>query len=125
MENQQKTILVVEDDEILTKTLSGALEEEGFKVIQAFDGEEGLEAVSTKKPDMVLLDIVMPKMDGMTMLKKMHSIEDLRDIPVIILTNLSSADSTSEAVEEGVYTYLVKTDWKISDVIEVIKDSLK
>lgn len=120
-----KTILIVEDDKIIIKTLGEGLKQEGFNVIHAYDGEQGLESISENKPDLVLLDIIMPKMDGFTMLKKLRSMPDIKDTPVIVLSNLSSANDTAEAVEEGVNKYLVKTDWKISDVVRIIKESLQ
>ena len=85
----------------------------------------GLEVVISKKPDIILLDIIMPRMDGLTMLKKMREKAEVKDIPVILLTNLSEYESMAEAIKSGAFGYLVKTDWTLSKVVEKVRDRLE
>jgi two-component system, OmpR family, alkaline phosphatase synthesis response regulator PhoP len=119
-----KKILIVEDDESLLKPLVSKFTKEGFNVGKARNGEEGLEQIQKFKPEIVLLDIIMPKMDGLTMLRKMRQMKIGQDIPVIVLTNLSSDDNVAEAIENGAYDYLVKSGWKLEDVANKVKEKL-
>ncbi|MGA2417676.1 MAG: response regulator [Candidatus Staskawiczbacteria bacterium] len=122
-----KKILIVEDDPILLSTLADNLTKEGFEIIKAGDGEEGLASALSAKPDLILLDILLPKMDGLTMLKKLRQDEWGKHAPVIILTNLSSPTDISKALEvmDGLGEYLIKTDWKIEDVVNRVRERLK
>lgn len=122
MDKLNKKILIVEDEEMMIRSLSDILIVEGFDVEVAKDGEEGIEKTLKGNPDLILLDIVMPKMDGITMARKLK--EQGVDIPVIVLTNLNDLESISKAVAAGSFEYLVKTQWKISDVISKIKQRL-
>jgi DNA-binding response OmpR family regulator len=122
----QKTILTVEDEKPLRLAIMEALKAKNFLTLGAKDGEEGLEIALRDHPDLILLDLLMPVMDGMTMLKKVR--EDVwgKTVPVIILTNLNPTD---EQVIEDMVThkplrYLVKADWKIFDVIKEINEVL-
>jgi len=120
-------IAVIEDEEITSKSLVGELEDAGFEVITAFDGEQGLQLISKERPDLVLLDIVMPKMDGMTMMKKLRESGGLgRRIPIILLTNLNADDkiTSSVAQNEPAY-YLVKSNYTVADVVAKVKDCLE
>lgn len=125
METNKKTILIVEDEKTLRDVLHDKLESEGFNVLIAKDGEEGLEEAVENHPDLILLDIIMPKMDGITMFGKLKEDERGRDIPVIILTNLSPVEGVSQTIDRSVSNYLVKSDWKLDEVIEQIKNTLK
>lgn len=121
---KNKTILVVDDELPVRKLLNDKLIKEGFDVLLAKNGEEGLEMAITKKPDLIILDIVMPKIDGLTMLKKLREDQDSKECEVILLTNISGDENLSKAMEYGVYDYLVKSDWKIEDIINKIKAKL-
>lgn len=123
MENK-KTILMVEDEEVLRGVLKEKLQENDFATLEADNGEEGLGIALRNHPDLILLDIMMPKMDGLTMLKKLR--EDVwgKEAQVIILTNLSGNDGVSEALNQGVFEYIVKTDIKIEDLLIKIKGHL-
>lgn len=123
MENQKK-ILIVEDETSLRNALRDKLILEGFVVLEAKNGEEGLDVALRNHPDLILLDIIMPKMDGLTMLKKLR--EDVwgKNTKVILLTNLSDNEKVSEALLRGSYDYLVKSDWKIGDVVAKIRARL-
>ena len=124
MNNNEKTILVIEDDKTLSKAISDKLKREGFNVLTAFDGEEGLKIAIEQKPDLILLDLIMPIMDGIAMLNNLR--EDVwgKKVPVIILTNLSTGEEVSQAMSQGVYDYLIKTDWELNDIIKVINNKL-
>lgn len=120
----KKTILIVEDDGILLEALENKFMHEGFDVLSAKNGLEGLNILSDKKIDLILLDIVMPIMDGLTMLKKLRETKLERQPEVIMLTNLSGADSMSEAIANGSYDYLIKADWKIEDLVKKVKEKI-
>ncbi len=118
-----KKILIVEDDIILLSTLADNFTKEGFEIIKAEDGEEGLASALNVKPDLILLDILLPKMDGITLLKKLRQDAWGKNVLVIILTNLNSPPQITEAVRWAT-DYLVKSDWKIEDVIKRVKEKL-
>jgi len=121
----KKKILIIEDELTLRSVLAEKLKSDGFEVLEAKNGEEGLEVSISQKPNLILLDIVMPKMDGLTMLEKLREDSWGKKVPVIILTNLSSGAEMSRSAENGVSGYLVKTDWKLEDVVKKIKEILK
>ncbi|HAM95770.1 hypothetical protein A2W39_02005 [Candidatus Azambacteria bacterium RIFCSPHIGHO2_01_46_10] len=123
--DQGKTILIVEDDRALSLTLKDNFEKEGFGIILAKDGVEGLKFALEQKPDLILLDIVMPNMDGMTMMRKLRDDVRGKKVPIILLTNLEADDAIMKGVirDEPSY-YLVKANWKMEDVIEKVKERL-
>lgn len=123
----KKKILIVEDEEAVQRAISDSLQNQEFITITAKDGEEGLVTALKEHPDLILLDILMPKMDGMIMLQKLREDEWGKRAPVIILTNVSP--NTSSVIEsvlknEPAY-YLVKSDVKLEGIVEKIKDVLK
>lgn len=123
----KKRILIVEDEEAIRKAISDALYNQGFVTLLAKDGEEGLEIASKQFPDLILLDILMPKMDGMVMLQKLRSNEWGKKVPVIIITNVSpNTNSVINSVlqNEPAY-YLVKSDVKLEGIIAKVKEVLK
>ncbi len=125
MENK-KIILVTEDDRALRSALDLKLEKKGFTVLEAGDGEEGLILALVEHPDLILLDLTLPKMDGMTMLKKLR--EDLwgKNVPVIILTNLPSNDEDRNrdiTKLEPTY-YFMKVDKSMEEIVDAIKERL-
>ena len=117
----KKKIIIIEDESSLRNILVEKLNLEGFDVLEARNGEEGLDLTLSQKPDLILLDIIMPKMDGITMLKKLRGDSWGKKVPVIILTNLSSGTENLELVEKKVFSYLVKSDWKLEDIVKKIK----
>lgn len=118
----RKTILIVEDEASILRLLADQSREAGFAVLTAADGMEGLNTALTAHPDIILLDILMPKMDGLTMLKKLRADPYGKTVPVIILTNMSYTDSISRALEGGVYDYLMKSDWSLEAVLNKVKE---
>lgn len=123
----EKTILIVEDEKILRETLVDNLHSENFLTIEAQNGREGVEMALSKHPDLILLDLLMPEMDGMTALKKIRQDAWGANVPVIILTNLSATEEklVEDMVTQKPVYYLVKSDFKIDDVIKKIKEVLK
>ena len=119
-----KTILVVEDEQALRQILSDELTKQGFKVLSGKDGVEGLDLAVKNKPDLILIDIVMPKMDGITMLKEIRKNPTSKKIPVMILTNLSDPEQMATALENQAYDYYIKTDLELADLIQRIKTKL-
>jgi len=122
---KKKKILIVEDEEALKMSLRRKFTGEGFEIVEASDGEEGLKVAEAEKPDLILLDIVMPVMDGMTMLKKLRQKKFGQDMPVVLLTNLADTDEVNQAMELNVFDYLVKSNWDIEDVVVKVKDKLE
>jgi len=120
-----KKILIVEDEIAVTRLLSERLSKEGFMVSGAKDGAEGLKKAKKTHPDLIILDIIMPVMDGLTMLKELRKDKWGRHSQVIILTNLSDGEELATAVEHKVYDFLVKADWKLEDLIKKVKEKLK
>ena len=113
------TILIVEDEAALVKNLTLALEDK-YTVVTATTGEEGLSKVREEKPDLILLDIMLPDKDGIEILKELKADETVSDIPVIVLTNLSDRETVSRIVAAGGREYLVKADWGINEIVEKI-----
>lgn len=97
---------------------------EGFEIIQAQNGVEGLEKALKDHPDLILLDIIMPKMDGITLFKKLREDEWGKTAGVIILTNLSGDGQVSELLKSGVYEYLIKTDWTLDELAAKVKNRI-
>ena len=126
MPNLDKTILVIEDEEPMLNALVKKFKNEGFNVLKAQDGIEGLESAFKNKPDIMIVDIIMPKLDGISLIKRarMEGNEWGKDVPIIMLTNLSDTESVSEAANFGVYDFLVKTDWRLDDVVRLVKQKL-
>ncbi len=117
-------ILFVEDELALQKTLGKKLELGGYTILEAMDGEKGIELAKSEKPDLILLDLILPKKNGFDVLKEIRSFEGTKDIPVIILTNLEGTKEVEKALEFGATTYLVKINYSLEDVIEKVKKIL-
>jgi len=114
-------ILIVEDEEVLLNVLKNKLQKEGFDVLSAKDGEEGLEVIGNEKPDLVLLDILMPKMSGIEVLKKLKEQGTLDNLPVIILSNSGQPSEIKEAKELGVKDCLIKAEFDPQEVVDKIR----
>lgn len=118
-------ILVVEDDLSISGLLSEYLTDEGFNVIVAQDGDQGLEMAISEKPDLILLDIMMPKKDGLTVLKELRVTEEGKTVPVIMLTNEKSIEEVNQALESGVHDYFIKADWDVKTLLASIRRQLR
>lgn len=121
----QQQILVIDDEEALRKILTSKLEGASFKVTQARDGLEGLNLALEKHPDIILLDVVMPVLDGITMLKRLREDAWGKTAKVILLTNLSDELKIFQSLKLGVFDYLVKSDWRLEDLVAKIQEKLK
>lgn len=124
MTQTNKTILIVEDEAPLRNALRDKLSRENFTVLEANNGEKGLEIALREHPDLILLDIIMPVMDGIIMLNKLRENEWGKTAKVFILTNLSDNEKMANAIKQGSYEYFLKSDWKIQEVIEKIHEKL-
>jgi DNA-binding response OmpR family regulator len=124
---KQYTILIVEDEVSLRNALRDKFIRKGFCILEAKDGKEGLAIALKKKPDMILLDIIMPKMDGMMMLKKLRQKNKwAKNVPVMLLSNLGGDDEKmmAEIEKDRWVNYLVKSNWSLDDVIKKVKEKL-
>lgn len=126
MENLQPQykILIVEDETILLQTLGDEFRHSGFRVFQAQDGAEGLDLALKEPPDLIIVDVLMPKKDGISMLKEMRINPKLAKIPAIILTNLSDTKTIEQALESGAYDFFVKSDWEPKALVGKVKEKL-
>ncbi len=120
-----KRILFVEDEPALQKTLGLALEQEGYEIKSALDGELGLALAKELKPDLILLDLILPKRDGFEVLDALKNEESTKEIPVIVLTNLESTQEIERALAAGATTYLVKANYDLVEIIKKIRETIK
>ena len=121
----KQTILIIEDEQTILKAIQIALEEAGFAVLTAIDGESGEKAAQEGKPDLILLDIILPRKNGLDVLKGLKASDDTRYIPVILLTNLSDTETVSQGVALGARGYLVKANYSLDEVVAKVKEVLK
>lgn len=121
----KQKILIVEDEATLQKALQDVLTQENYEIISALDGEVGYNLAVEKNPDLILLDLILPKKDGFTVLKELKTNQKTANIPVIILTNLEGADDIQKALDLGATTYLVKANYELDDILDKIKEILK
>ena len=115
----------MEDDEFLAELYATKLKLEDYEVALATDGEKGLKMIKEKNPDLILLDIILPKMDGFEILKAMKGDKELKNIPVILLTNLSQKDEVKRGLDLGANDYLIKAHFMPSEVVKKIKQTIK
>lgn len=125
MDNLKKKILVVEDETALKSALSEILADEGFAVFEAEDGAKGLSLAKSEHPDIILLDIFMPKMGGLEMLAELRKDAWGKNVPVVLLTNSSSAESVATALDGNVTDYLIKAEWDLADIVKKVKEKLR
>jgi DNA-binding response OmpR family regulator len=123
MKNNKK-ILVVEDEEILMEAMQIGLSKSGFTTLKAYNGEEGLEIALREHPDLILLDVMMPVMDGVEMLKKLREDDWGKSVKVIYLTNVGDTDKIADSLGNGVRDYLLKANWTVEKIIEKVNEKL-
>lgn len=119
-----KTILFIEDESALQKTIGEMLRQEGYEVVSALDGEVGLRLAQQKIPDLILLDLVLPKLHGFEVLKRLKEDSETKNIPVVVLTNLEGIEDVDKAIELGAQSYLVKAQYEAKELIEKVKKIL-
>jgi two-component system chemotaxis sensor kinase CheA len=119
------SILIVEDDLLISRMYEKALGFEQYTIAVASDGEAGLAALRAAKPDLVLLDVMMPKMNGFEVLDAMKADPELKSIPVVMLTNLADAKDAETALSKGAVKYIVKGDHDPKDIVDMVKEILQ
>jgi DNA-binding response OmpR family regulator len=120
-----KTILIIEDDKFLRELITQKLLKENYETSEAVDGEEGIKKIKEEGPDLVLLDLILPGIDGFEVLSKMKEDSTLSSIPVIILSNLGQKDDVERGLKLGAVDYLIKAHFTPGEIIEKIKSVLK
>jgi len=118
---EKKKILIAEDEESMLQALTDSFKSANFDVFGARNGEEGLKIALKEHPDIILIDILMPLMDGIAMLKKIRADNWGKNVPAIILTNLSDMEKIAEAVENNICDYLIKTDCSLENIVKKVK----
>jgi DNA-binding response OmpR family regulator len=120
-------LLIVEDEDSMLNALVEKFSSEGFETVAAKDGKTGFDKALVEKPDLILLDIVLPEKDGMTMMRELRAYNSWgKGVPIILLTNLNADDKIMEGVakDEPSY-YLVKTDWTLDQIVDKVKERLE
>lgn len=120
-----KKVLVVEDDKFLANAYKAGFEGEDLDVTIAFDGEEALKKATEMKPDVILLDILIPKIDGFSVLQQLKATKELKDIPVIIASNLGQQQDIDRGMELGAADYIVKSESSVTEILNKLKNLLK
>lgn len=118
-------VLIVDDDAFLSGIYATKLELEKFSVVQAKDGEEGIRMAIKESPDLILLDVLMPKLDGFEVLKRLKNDEGTKQIPVIMLTNLGQKEDVEKGLTDGAVDYLIKAHFVPTEAVTKIKRILK
>ena len=119
-----KKILFIEDESTLQKTVDEFLENKGYEIKGATDGQLGVKMAKKFQPDLILLDLILPKMNGFEVIKTLKKDKETRNIPIIVLTNLEGSEDVEKAISLGAKTYLVKANYELSEIAEKIKKSL-
>lgn len=125
MQSSKYKILIVEDDKFLRDLLERKLIKEGYEISVAVDGEEALRKVKEEKPDLVLLDLILPGVGGFDVLVQIKKDAELSEIPVIILSNLGQKDDIEKGLKLGAMDYLIKAHFAPGEIIEKIKKAIK
>ncbi|MDP1538541.1 MAG: response regulator [bacterium] len=120
-----KNILIIEDDKFLRELISQKLTKEKYNVSEAIDGEEGIKKIKEEKPDLVLLDLILPGIDGFEVLAQMKEDQNVTKIPAIILSNLGQREDIEKGLKLGAVDYLVKAHFTPGEIIEKVKLALK
>jgi CheY-like chemotaxis protein len=124
MEILMSKILIVEDDKFLRTVLAKRLKEEGFEIEEAVDGEDALQKIILSKPDLILLDIILPKKSGFTLLNEIKQDPNLSSIPIVVISQLSQPEDIAKGKEFGVKEYVVKANTSIEEIIGIVKQFL-
>jgi DNA-binding response OmpR family regulator len=117
-------VLIVEDDSFISDMYKLKLEAEGFEVRLAEDGARGLEQINLERPDLVLLDVVMPRMDGFAVLAQVKGDPEIQNIPIVLLTNLGQKDSVEKGLKMGALDYIIKAHFTPAEVVGKVREIL-
>lgn len=121
MNEHKKKILIIEDDEHVSKVYEIKFSKEGYDTIFVSNGDDGVEKIATEKPDLIILDLMVPKKDGFVILEEIKKNPDLAKIPVLVLTNLGQQSDKDRAMSLGANEYLVKVSHSMQEVIDRAK----
>ena len=124
MSDSGAKVLLVEDDRFLRKAADATLRQAGFRVVLAIDGEEALRQARAEHPDIILLDVIMPKLQGFEVLRELKADATTKDIPVIVLSNLGQESDTVRAMEAGAVEYVVKASLSLQELVKKVQDTL-
>ena len=116
-----KKILLIEDEGALQKSLGDTFREDGFEVLSALDGETGERLAKSEKPDLNIIDLILPQKDGLQVIQALKDDPATKDIPVVVLTNLERIEHVEKVLEMGAKTYLVKSNYTLKEILEKIK----
>jgi CheY-like chemotaxis protein len=117
-------VLLMEDDKFLRKAAESMLKKHGFEVITAADGEEGLAAARTQRPDLILLDLIMPKLQGFQVLDALKADGATARVPVVILSNLGQEADVARAMQSGAVAYFIKSNTPLASLVTKVRDLL-
>lgn len=120
--NHKKKVLIIEDETVLLELFTDKFTSESFETLEATTAEDGIKLALKNKPDLILLDIILPRMDGLTMLKMLRENSWGKNVPVIILSNVTDQEKVSKAMKLGVYDYIVKTNLILNDLVKQVKE---
>ena len=120
-ENGKKLVLAVEDDAFLASIHKNKMAKEGFEIFVAGNGREALEFLKTRKPDIILLDLIMPVMDGFETLKEIKANPETKDLKVVVLSNLSQEEDKQRVMDMGALDYVVKANVSFREIVEKVK----
>lgn len=120
-----KSIIIVEDDKFLRELIAQKLAKEGYEILTAIDGEEGITQIREKKPDLVLLDLILPGIDGFEVLSRMKADPNLSKIPVVILSNLGQREEVERGIKLGAIDYMIKAHFTPREIIDKVNTVLK
>ena len=120
-----KTILIVEDDKFLRELIVQKLIREKYEVIEAIDGEQGIKKIKEEKPDLILLDLILPGIDGFEVLARMKDDPEISSIPTIVLSNLGQKEDVEKGLKLGAVDYLIKAHFTPGEIIEKIRKYIK
>ena len=118
-----KNILIIEDDAFLRDLIAKKLSSSGFRISEAIDGETGIKKIKDEKPDLILLDLLLPNMDGFELLSKIKQIPATSSIPVIILSNLGQKEDVDKGLKLGAVDYLIKAQFTPEEIIVKVKNA--
>jgi DNA-binding response OmpR family regulator len=121
----EKHILFIEDDETLSRSLATLLTDAGFSVVVAHDGVDGVRQAEQIHPDLIISDVMLPKMDGITALHEIRQLPAMSDVPVMMLTNRDDLETIDASLQGGSYEFLVKHQWRLEDIVKRVKERLE
>lgn len=123
--NTKGTVLIAEDDALLLVTLQNQLEDAGYTVVSAHNGNEGIEQFEKHSPDAVVMDVMMPEKDGVTMLEEIRAKHPDSKTPFIVLSNANDMDYVARAMDQGAVAYLLKSDRQIDSVVKLVDEKIR